>query len=54
MAKTKGDGPSGLVVIDKPEGITSHDVVSKLRWIAGTRRVGHAGTLDRGADSGAE
>ena len=49
MAKTKGDGPSGLVVIDKPEGITSHDVVSKLRWIAGTRRVGHAGTLDPAA-----
>ena len=42
MAKTKGDGPSGLVV-------TSHDVVSKLRWIAGTRRVGHAGTLDPAA-----
>ena len=36
-------------MIDKPEGITSHDVVSKLRWIAGTRRVGHAGTLDPAA-----
>ena len=38
--------PSGLVIVDKPKGITSHDVVSKIRKLAGTRRVGHAGTLD--------
>jgi tRNA pseudouridine55 synthase len=38
--------PSGLVVVDKPAGITSHDVVSRLRRLAGTRKVGHAGTLD--------
>lgn len=37
---------SGLVVIDKPAGITSHDVVSRVRRLAGTRKVGHAGTLD--------
>jgi tRNA pseudouridine55 synthase len=37
---------SGLVFIDKPQGWTSHDIVAKLRGIAGTRRVGHAGTLD--------
>ncbi len=37
---------SGLVLIDKPSGWTSHDVVARLRKIAGTRRVGHAGTLD--------
>lgn len=37
---------SGLLLIDKPEGWTSHDVVAKSRSIAGTRRVGHAGTLD--------
>lgn len=37
---------SGLVVIDKPAGWTSHDVVGRVRRIAGTRRVGHAGTLD--------
>lgn len=37
---------SGLVLIDKPQGWTSHDVVAKLRKITGTRRVGHAGTLD--------
>jgi tRNA pseudouridine55 synthase len=36
----------GLVVIDKPAGWTSHDVVGKVRRLAGTRRVGHAGTLD--------
>jgi tRNA pseudouridine55 synthase len=38
--------PSGLVIVDKPAGWTSHDVVARLRRIAGTRRVGHAGTLD--------
>lgn len=38
--------PDGLVVVDKPAGMTSHDVVSRLRRIAGTRKVGHAGTLD--------
>jgi len=36
----------GLVVIDKPAGWTSHDVVARLRRILGTRKVGHAGTLD--------
>ena len=37
---------SGLVVVDKPGGLTSHDVVSRVRRLAGTRKVGHAGTLD--------
>ena len=36
----------GLVVVDKPGGMTSHDVVARLRRFARTRRVGHAGTLD--------
>ena len=36
----------GLVVVDKPDGWTSHDVVARLRRLAGTRKVGHAGTLD--------
>ncbi|HWG61177.1 MAG TPA: tRNA pseudouridine(55) synthase TruB [Streptosporangiaceae bacterium] len=36
----------GLVVVDKPAGMTSHDVVARVRRLAGTRRVGHAGTLD--------
>ena len=37
---------NGFVVIDKPAGITSHDVVSRVRRILGTRKVGHTGTLD--------
>jgi tRNA pseudouridine55 synthase len=37
---------SGLVIVDKPADWTSHDVVARMRRIAGTRRVGHAGTLD--------
>ncbi|GAB2985687.1 tRNA pseudouridine(55) synthase TruB [Nocardioides montaniterrae] len=37
---------SGLVVVDKPAGITSHTVVARVRRLAGTRKVGHAGTLD--------
>jgi tRNA pseudouridine55 synthase len=37
---------SGLVVVDKPAGMTSHDVVARVRRTVGTRKVGHAGTLD--------
>lgn len=37
---------SGFLLIDKPAGITSHDVVGKVRRLYGTRRVGHTGTLD--------
>jgi tRNA pseudouridine55 synthase len=37
---------AGLVVVDKAGGLTSHDVVARLRRLAGTRKVGHAGTLD--------
>lgn len=36
----------GFLLIDKPEGITSHDVVDRLRRVTGVRRIGHAGTLD--------
>jgi tRNA pseudouridine55 synthase len=47
MSGTTTDGPvSGLVVVDKPGGMTSHDVVARVRRLAGTRKVGHAGTLD--------
>ena len=49
MAKKQPQGPSGLMVIDKPAGMSSHDAVSQMRRIAGTRRVGHAGTLDPAA-----
>jgi tRNA pseudouridine55 synthase len=45
MARTDR-GPDGVVVIDKPAGWTSHDVVAKLRGVLGTRKIGHSGTLD--------
>jgi tRNA pseudouridine55 synthase len=38
--------PPGLVIVDKPAGLTSHDVVARARRIIGTRKIGHAGTLD--------
>ena len=38
--------PSGILIINKPEGITSHDVVGRVRRLFSTRRVGHTGTLD--------
>ncbi len=46
MAQAAGEGVDGLVVVDKPAGCTSHDVVARLRRVYGLRRVGHAGTLD--------
>jgi len=39
-------GPSGILLVDKPGGITSHDVVARARKTLETRRIGHAGTLD--------
>ncbi len=41
-----GQVHSGLIIVDKPQGWTSHDVVGRMRRLAGTRKVGHAGTLD--------
>ncbi|ODU78358.1 MAG: tRNA pseudouridine(55) synthase TruB [Microbacterium sp. SCN 71-21] len=38
--------PSGILLVDKPQGITSHDVVSRARRALATRKIGHAGTLD--------
>ncbi|WP_334145017.1 tRNA pseudouridine(55) synthase TruB [Rhabdothermincola sp.] len=46
MGRGTRPGPDGLVVVDKPPGWTSHDVVAKCRKLLGTRRVGHSGTLD--------
>lgn len=43
---TSGTGPEGLLLIDKPGGITSHDVIDRVRRSLDTRKVGHAGTLD--------
>src|SRR5262249_9656748 len=45
-AKAVSMARDGLVVVDKPGGMTSHDVVARMRRLARTRRVGHAGTLD--------
>lgn len=38
--------PTGFMLIDKPAGITSHAVISKLRWLTQIKKIGHAGTLD--------
>ncbi len=46
MTKPTTEPPAGVVVIDKPAGWTSHDVVARTRRLAQTRKVGHAGTLD--------
>lgn len=46
MSRARTEGPHGIVVVDKPRGPTSHDVVQDARRVFRTRRVGHAGTLD--------
>ena len=46
MARRKPANTHGLAVVDKPAGVTSHDVVGMLRRRFGERQVGHAGTLD--------
>ena len=44
--KTDKNAPAGVIVVDKPGGATSHDIVRLARKKLGLRRVGHAGTLD--------
>lgn len=46
MARRGPEPTPGIVVVDKPAGWTSHDVVARVRRLAGTSKVGHAGTLD--------
>ena len=46
---SRADGPSGLLLVDKPAKLTSHDVVDVARRLLGTRRIGHTGTLDPAA-----
>lgn len=46
---SRADGPSGVLLVDKPPKLTSHDVVDVARRLLGTRRVGHTGTLDPAA-----
>lgn len=49
MTRRGDGGPDGVLVVDKPAGMTSHDVVDVVRRRAGTRKVGHTGTLDPAA-----
>ncbi|MEA3306013.1 MAG: tRNA pseudouridine(55) synthase, partial [Candidatus Omnitrophota bacterium] len=42
----KNEIPNGILIVDKPKGITSHDVVDIVRRLFKLRKVGHAGTLD--------
>lgn len=46
MSKRKGPEATGILLVDKPVGWTSHDVVGRVRRLVGQRRVGHTGTLD--------
>ena len=46
MARRRPPIVHGLAIINKPAGVTSHDVVNQMRKILGERRIGHAGTLD--------
>ncbi len=46
MARAVDEPTPGLLLVDKPQGLTSHDVVARARRLLGTRKVGHAGTLD--------
>lgn len=44
--RVEAEEPSGVLVINKHQGVTSHDIVNRVRRLYGTRRVGHTGTLD--------
>ena len=44
--KAEGTAPSGILLVDKPSGITSHDVIYAVRRAFGTKQAGHTGTLD--------
>ena len=46
MVQHTAPGPDGVLIVDKPSGVTSHDVVTRVRRILRTRRIGHVGTLD--------
>jgi tRNA pseudouridine55 synthase len=46
MMREPSEAPQGVILVGKPKGLTSHDVVARIRRLAGTRRVGHVGTLD--------
>lgn len=46
MSQSANNEPAGILLVDKPQGITSHDVVAKMRRVFQIKKIGHAGTLD--------
>lgn len=46
MTQPINDDPVGILLVDKPQGITSHDVVARMRRVLRMKKIGHAGTLD--------
>lgn len=46
MSQIAKDAPEGILLVDKPQGLTSHDVVARLRRVYQIKKIGHAGTLD--------
>lgn len=46
MSQLSQDDPEGILLVDKPQGITSHDVVARMRRVLRMKKIGHAGTLD--------
>lgn len=46
MSQLVNNDPAGILLVDKPQGITSHDVVDKMRRVFKIKKIGHAGTLD--------
>ncbi len=46
MSQIPNDDPAGILLVDKPQGLTSHDVVARMRRVLRMKKIGHAGTLD--------
>ena len=46
MSQMNSNSPEGILLVDKPKGMTSHDVVARMRRLYKLKKVGHAGTLD--------
>ena len=46
MSQPMNDDPIGVLLVDKPQGMTSHDIVARMRRVFRIKKIGHAGTLD--------
>jgi len=46
MSQPTNDDPIGVLLVDKPQGMTSHDIVARMRRVFRIKKIGHAGTLD--------